>query len=122
MEVHLSNRVMRQFGLVQEIPSPFTFDATHFTTIAEEGKTLIGSWSMQWLPFWNHIDHYVCNAPIIHGSLRYDDLYLNWLRHITRFIIGNSTLRPQQLQCYVSNATAYEATVSSILGFSFKAY
>ncbi|WMV20972.1 hypothetical protein MTR67_014357 [Solanum verrucosum] len=30
VEVHLPDRVMRQFGLQQVIPTPFPFDSTHF--------------------------------------------------------------------------------------------
>ncbi|KAH0737538.1 hypothetical protein KY290_036243 [Solanum tuberosum] len=115
VEVHLPDRVMRQFGLVQEIPSPFPFDATHFHH-DRRGRPNT-NWELehaQWLPFWNHIDQYVCNAPIIHGSLRYDDPYLIWFRRITRFVIGNPTSRPQQLQGYVPNATAYETMARHI--------
>lgn len=74
------------------------------------------------MSFWNHNDQYLCNAPVIHGSLLYDDPYLIWFTRITRFIIGNPTSRPQQEQGYVPNATAYETMVSPILGFSLKAY
>ncbi|KAH0656256.1 hypothetical protein KY285_031138 [Solanum tuberosum] len=115
VEVHLPDRVMRQFGLVQEIPSPFPFDATHFHYDRRERPNT--NWELehaQWLPFWNHIDQYVYNAPIIHGSLRYDDPYLIWFKRITRFVIGNPTARPQQLQGYVPNATAYETMVRHI--------
>ncbi|KAH0638911.1 hypothetical protein KY285_035497 [Solanum tuberosum] len=98
-----------------EIPSPFPFDVTHFHH-DRRGRPNT-NWELehaQWLPFWNHIDQYVCNAQIIHGSLRYDDPYLIWFRRITRFVIGNPTSRPQQLQGYVPNATAYETMARHI--------
>ncbi|KAH0776782.1 hypothetical protein KY290_008193 [Solanum tuberosum] len=87
VEVHLPDRVMRQFGLVQEIPSSFPFDATHFHHDRR------GRPNTNW-----ELEH----------AQWYDDPYLIWFRRITRFVIGNPTSRPQQLQGYVPNATAYE--------------
>ncbi|KAH0761616.1 hypothetical protein KY290_017689 [Solanum tuberosum] len=108
-------RVGRDIWRAREIPSPFPFDAPHFHH-DRRGRPNT-NWELehaQWLPFWNHIDQYVCNAPIIHGSLKYDDPYLIWFRRITRFVIGNPTSRPQQLQGYVPNATAYETMARHI--------
>uniref|UniRef100_A0A3Q7F0A0 Aminotransferase-like plant mobile domain-containing protein n=1 Tax=Solanum lycopersicum TaxID=4081 RepID=A0A3Q7F0A0_SOLLC len=71
VEVYLPDRVMRQFGLVQAIPSSFAFDATHFNH-DRRGRSNT-NWELehaQWLHFCNHIDQYVWNAPILHESLR----------------------------------------------------
>uniref|UniRef100_M1CP41 Serine/threonine-protein phosphatase 7 long form homolog n=1 Tax=Solanum tuberosum TaxID=4113 RepID=M1CP41_SOLTU len=109
VEVHLPDRVMRQFGLKQMIPTPFLFDSTHFHH-DRRGRPNT-NWELehaQWLPFWNQRLQYICEAPINREPLRYDDPYLIWFRRITRLVIGNPTLRPQQQQGYVPNSTAYE--------------
>ncbi|KAM3287490.1 hypothetical protein P3S67_020920 [Capsicum chacoense] len=54
VEVHLSDRVMRQFGLQQVISIPFLFDSTHFRH-DRRGRPNT-NWELehaQWLPFWN---------------------------------------------------------------------
>ncbi|XP_060192568.1 serine/threonine-protein phosphatase 7 long form homolog [Lycium barbarum] len=116
VEVHLPDRVMRQFGMIQEIPpTPFAFDPTHFNH-DRRGRPNT-NWEFehaQWLPFWHQRLRYVINAPVNHESLRYDDPYLVWFRRITRLVIGNPTSRPQRQQGYVPNATAYEAMVRYI--------
>ncbi|XP_060209365.1 serine/threonine-protein phosphatase 7 long form homolog [Lycium barbarum] len=116
VEVHLPDRVMRQFGMIQEIPpTPFAFDPTHFNH-DRRGRPNT-NWELehaQWLPFWHQRLRYVINAPVNHESLRYDDPYLVWFRRITRLVIGNPTSRPQRQQGYVPNATVYEAMVRYI--------
>ncbi|KAH0717388.1 hypothetical protein KY285_013419 [Solanum tuberosum] len=102
IEVHLPDRVMRQFGLKQTIPTPFLFDATHFHH-DRRGRPNI-NWKLehaQWLSFWNQRLQYICNAPFNRELLRYDDPYLIWFRRITRLVIGNPTQRPQQQEGYV---------------------
>ncbi|KAK4710158.1 hypothetical protein R3W88_004671 [Solanum pinnatisectum] len=97
VEVHLPDRVMRQFGLKQTIPTPFLFDATHFHH-NRRGRPNT-NWKLehaQWLPFWNQRLQYICDAPVNREPLRYDDPYLIWFRRITRLVIGNPTKRPQQ--------------------------
>ncbi|XP_015160609.1 serine/threonine-protein phosphatase 7 long form homolog [Solanum tuberosum] len=115
VEVHLPDRVMRQFGLKQMIPTPFLFDSTHFHH-DRRGRPNT-NWELkhaQWLPFWNQRLQYICEAPINREPLRYDDPYLIWFRRITRLVIGNPTLCPQQQQGYVPNSTAYETIVRYI--------
>ncbi|KAK4728711.1 hypothetical protein R3W88_021699 [Solanum pinnatisectum] len=97
VEVHLPDRVMRQFGLKQTIPTPFLFDATHFHH-DRRGRPNT-NWKIehaQWLPFWNQRLQYICDAPVNREPLRYDDPYLIWFRRITRLVIGNPTQHPQQ--------------------------
>ncbi|KAK4718392.1 hypothetical protein R3W88_016730 [Solanum pinnatisectum] len=113
VEVHLPDQVMRQFGLKQMIPTSFLFDSTHFHH-DRQGRPNT-NWELehaQWSPFWNQRLQYICEAPINREPLRYDDPYLIWFRRITRLVIGNPTLRPQQQQGYVPNSTAYETMVS----------
>ncbi|XP_019066949.1 serine/threonine-protein phosphatase 7 long form homolog [Solanum lycopersicum] len=65
IEVHLPDRVMRQFGLKQMIPTPFLFDATHFHH-DRRGRPNT-NWKLehaQWLPFWNQRLQYVCDALV----------------------------------------------------------
>ncbi|KAM3359132.1 hypothetical protein P3S68_022065 [Capsicum galapagoense] len=115
VEVHLPNRVMRQFGLQQVIPTPFLFDSTHFGH-DRRGRPNT-NWELehaQWLPFWNNREQYICNAPVNHGPLRYDNPYLIWFRRITRLLIGNPNPRPQCQQGYVPNSTAYETMARHI--------
>ncbi|KAH0707603.1 hypothetical protein KY290_010122 [Solanum tuberosum] len=115
VEVHLPDRVMRQFGLKQMIPTPFLFDSTHFHH-DRRGRPDT-NWELehaQWLPFWNQRLQYICEAPINREPLRYGDPYLIWFRRITRLVIGNPTLCPQQQQGYVPNSTAYETMVRYI--------
>ena len=112
VEVHLPDRVMRQFGLKQTIPTPFLFDATHFHHDRRGRRNT--NWYLehaQWLPLWNQRLQYVCDAPVNREPLRYDDPYLIWFRRITRLVIGNPTQRPQQQEGYVPNSTAYETMV-----------
>ncbi|KAH0765353.1 hypothetical protein KY285_001224 [Solanum tuberosum] len=104
VEVYLPDRVMRQFGLKQMIPTPFLFDSTHFHH-DRRGRPNT-NWELehaQWLPFWNQRLQYICEAPINHEPLRYDHPYLIWFRRITRLVIDNPTMRPQQQQGYVPN-------------------
>ncbi|KAK4739038.1 hypothetical protein R3W88_002735 [Solanum pinnatisectum] len=81
IEVHLLDRVMRQFGLKQTIPTSFLFDATHFHH-DRRGRPNT-NWKIehaQWLPFWNQRLQYICDAPVNREPLRYDDPYLIWFR------------------------------------------
>ncbi|KAG5608440.1 hypothetical protein H5410_019721 [Solanum commersonii] len=55
---------------------------------------------------WIGNDNMILNTRKCDG--KYDDPYLIWFRRITCFVIGNPISRPQQLQGYVPNATAYE--------------
>ncbi|XP_047253259.1 serine/threonine-protein phosphatase 7 long form homolog isoform X1 [Capsicum annuum] len=115
VEVHWPDRVMRQFGLQQVIPTPFLFDSTHFRH-DRRGRPNT-NWELehaQWLPFWNEREQYICNALVNHGSLRYDDPYLIWFRRITRLLIGNPNPCPQCKQGYVPNSTAYETMACHI--------
>ena len=112
VEVHLPDRVMRQFGLNQTIPTLFLFDTTHFHH-DRRGRPNT-NWKLehaQWLPLWNQRLQYVCDTPVNREPLRYDDPYLIWFRRITRLVIGNPTQRPQQQEGYVPNSTAYETMV-----------
>ncbi|KAL3334405.1 hypothetical protein AABB24_030912 [Solanum stoloniferum] len=109
---------MRQFGLKQMIPTPFSFDSTHFHH-DRRGRPNT-NWELkhaQWLPFWNQQLQYICDVPINREPLRYDDPYLIWFRRITRLVIGKPTLRPQQ-QGYVPNSTAYETMIKHFVGSS----
>ncbi|KAH0672981.1 hypothetical protein KY290_025262 [Solanum tuberosum] len=115
VEVHLPDRVMRQFGLQQAIPTPFPFDSTHFRH-DRRGRPNT-NWELehaQWLSLWNQRLQYSCDAPVNHEPFRYDDPYLIWFRRITRLVIGNPNSRPQSQQGYVPNSTAYETMVRHI--------
>ncbi|XP_015167276.1 serine/threonine-protein phosphatase 7 long form homolog [Solanum tuberosum] len=98
VEVHLPDRVMRQFGLKQMIPTPFLFDSTHFHH-DRRGRPNT-NWELehaQWLPFWNQRLQYICEAPINREPLRYDDPYLIWFRRITRLVIGIMLSKPGEM-------------------------
>ncbi|KAM3290281.1 hypothetical protein P3S67_018570 [Capsicum chacoense] len=66
VEVHLPDRVMRQFGLQRVIPNPFLFDSTHFCH-DRRGRPNT-NWELehaQWLPFGRSEN----NISVMHQSI-----------------------------------------------------
>uniref|UniRef100_A0A3Q7JB16 Aminotransferase-like plant mobile domain-containing protein n=1 Tax=Solanum lycopersicum TaxID=4081 RepID=A0A3Q7JB16_SOLLC len=68
-QVHLPDRLMRQFGLQQAIPTPLPFDSHHFRH--DHWGRPHTKWELEhahWLSFWNQRLQYSCDAPILVGS------------------------------------------------------
>lgn len=97
VEFHYPGRVMRQFGLVQEIPEPLEsaiWNRLHRMTRQglkgvdwrERHAAHIDSWNAR-------RDHVLRGSPAF-GSMDYHSPYMVWYRTITRLLVGNPSHRP----------------------------
>ena len=93
VEWNLPYRVMRQFGLQQDIPVDFnTSEDLHDTDLRGRGRGDPCDWSQHhhvFIALWGSWRDHVITANALQGSIQYDHPYMVWFRTITcRFIVA----------------------------------
>lgn len=109
VELHLPERVMRQFGFRQLIPPEVdTGDRLHRTDRRGKGEV---NWANQHAPYihmWNERLQQVVDGDMMVGHMDYNDPYLIWYRMITRLYINPAWTPP---------STHYQPSYDIITGY-----
>jgi len=109
VELHLPDRVMRQFGFRQFVPAECDTNVRLHNT-DRRGKSDI-SWMThhgQYIELWgNRLQHIIDGHPM-EGHMDYTDPYMVWYRLITRLYINPT---------YTPPSTHYQPAFDSITGY-----
>ncbi|CAI9088580.1 OLC1v1022948C1 [Oldenlandia corymbosa var. corymbosa] len=94
VEMHYPDRVLRQFGQHQNIPSDCdTFRELHSVDRRGRQNTDWVQHHKQYVDMWSNRRARVVCQPLIDGPMGYSDPYMIWYRRITRLLIGNPANR-----------------------------
>lgn len=107
IELHLPDRVMRQFGLEQLIPADCDTSVT-LHSIKSGGSKLWESYHSSYIDAWRNSRTRVCQgAPTPNACIARQD-YKRWFDRITRLVVGNPEIGADPSQ-------GYQATGSSVV-------
>ncbi|XP_065623705.1 uncharacterized protein LOC136065018 [Quercus suber] len=98
VEIHHSDRVLRQFGLAQERPDHVMYDEK-LHRIDLRGK-VEKNWRQEhelYIISWNSREQRLCHAPPQTGETARDHDYYQWYRPVTRKYVDRNSARLHQL-------------------------
>lgn len=109
VEIHLPDRVMRQFGLYQDVPIACD-TSSDLHRIDRRGRGDV-NWALQhhsFIQLWDQRLQYIVDGAPSQGHMDYHDPYMVWYRTITRRFIN-----PE----YIPPSTHYQPAFGDISGF-----
>ena len=111
VEYHAPDRVLRQFGYVQNIPVATVWEHDHYAR--DERAGVDDAWRLHMQQQVQSWDVRMARLAVV-GHDTPIHVYMEWYMRITRIIIGNPSRRRPDGLGYVALAGAYEALVSFI--------
>ena len=96
VEWHRLERVLRQFGLQQGIPSSCSIELDlHSVDRRGQHKYDWGAFHAQYITLWGSREERIATTPPMMGVMQFHDPYMESYRHITRRLITPSLYRDQ---------------------------
>ncbi|XP_059312135.1 serine/threonine-protein phosphatase 7 long form homolog [Lycium ferocissimum] len=111
VEYHAPDRVLRQFGYVQNIPAATVWEHDHYTR--DERAGVDDAWRLHMQQQVHSWDVRMASLAVV-GHDTPIHVYMEWYMRITRIIIGNPSRRRPDGLGYVALAGAYEALVRTV--------
>ncbi|XP_059281712.1 serine/threonine-protein phosphatase 7 long form homolog [Lycium ferocissimum] len=111
VEYHAPDRVVRQFGYVQNIPVATVWEHEHYAR--DERAGVDDAWRLHMQQQVQSWDVRMARLAVV-GHDTPIHVYMEWYMRITRIIIGNPSRRRPDGLGYVALAGAYEALVRTV--------
>ncbi|XP_059306873.1 serine/threonine-protein phosphatase 7 long form homolog [Lycium ferocissimum] len=111
VEYHAPDRLLQQFGYVQNITA--ATDWEHYHYMRDERAGVDDAWRLHMQQQVQSWDARMTSLPVV-GHDTPIHVYMEWYMRITRIITDNPTRRRPDVLGYVALAGAYEALVRTV--------